>query len=89
MNVRLPDGLYPVEATTRADTAECQDFSWGHGDECEMLLNTPAKEGADAVHATHPAQGKPSVLVSCPPYDKPGSPFNGFSGFVMPLCSPP
>ncbi|MGW0868919.1 hypothetical protein ACWD3Z_00345 [Streptomyces sp. NPDC002740] len=89
MNVWLPDGAHPAEATTLADTAEFQDFSWGHGYEREMPLDTPAKEVADVVHATLPAQEKPSVLASCPPYDKPGSPFNGVSGFVMPLYPPP
>ncbi|MGW0536292.1 hypothetical protein [Streptomyces sp. NPDC003032] len=64
MNDWLPDGSYPIEATTLTDTAEFQDFSWGHGYEHEMLLNTPAKEVADAVLVTLPTQEKQSVLVS-------------------------
>lgn len=64
MNVWLPDGSYPIEATTLTDTAESQDFSWGHGYEREMPLNTTAKEVADAVLATPPTQEKQSVLVS-------------------------
>ncbi|MCT9105281.1 hypothetical protein [Streptomyces mirabilis] len=51
MNVRLRDSSYPIEATTFTDTAAFQDFSWGHGYEREMRLNTPAKEVADAVLA--------------------------------------
>ena len=58
------DGSYPIEATTLTDTAEFQDFSWGHGYEREMPLDTPAKEVADTVLATLPAQEKQSVLVS-------------------------
>ncbi|MFJ5724747.1 hypothetical protein [Streptomyces sp. NPDC093149] len=64
MHVWLPDSSYPIEATTLTDTAEFQDFSWGHGYEREMPLNTPAKEVADAVLATLPAQERKSVLVS-------------------------
>ncbi|MEU9267190.1 hypothetical protein AB0E04_17305 [Streptomyces sp. NPDC048251] len=89
MNVWLPDGSHPAEATTLADTTEFQDFRAGHGYEREMPLDIPVKEVVDTVLAPLPAQEKPSVLVSCPPYDKPGSPCNGVSGFVMPLCSLP
>lgn len=64
MNVWLPDGSYPIEATTLTDTAEFQDFSWGHGYEREMPLDTPAKEVADAVLATLQVQKKQPVLVS-------------------------
>ncbi|MFB7597583.1 hypothetical protein [Streptomyces sp. NPDC056160] len=64
VNAWPPDGLYPIEATTLTDTAEFQDFSWSHGYEREMPLDTPAKEVADAVPATLPAQEKQSVLVS-------------------------
>lgn len=64
VNVWLRDGAYPIEATALTDTAEFQDFSWGHGYEREMPLDTPAKEVADAVLAALPAQEKQSVLVS-------------------------
>ncbi|MFJ1733170.1 hypothetical protein [Streptomyces sp. NPDC088254] len=64
MNVWSPDGSYPIEATTLTDTAEFQDFSWGHGYEREMPLDTAAKELAEAVLATLPAQKKQPVLVS-------------------------
>ncbi|MEU9602629.1 hypothetical protein AB0E06_38290 [Streptomyces sp. NPDC048109] len=64
MNVSLPDGSYPIEATTLTDSTEFQDFPWGHGYEREMPLDTPAKEVADAVLATLSAQEKQSVLVS-------------------------
>lgn len=64
VNVWLPDGSYPIETTTLTDTAEFQDFSWGHGYEREMPLDTPAKEVADAVLATLQVQKKQSVLVS-------------------------
>ncbi|MFC4506594.1 MULTISPECIES: hypothetical protein [Streptomyces] len=89
MNVWLRDGSYPIEVATLTDTAEFQDFSWGHGYEREMPLDTPMKEVADAVLATFPAQEKQSVLVGWAPYDKPGPPFNGGPGFVMPSRSPP
>ncbi|MFE0133281.1 hypothetical protein ACFWY6_17180 [Streptomyces sp. NPDC059037] len=60
MNVWLPDGSYPIEATTLTDTAEFQDFSWRrHGYEREMPLDTP-----DAVLATLQVQKKQSVQVS-------------------------
>ena len=45
------------------ETAEFQDFSWGHGYEREMPLNTAAKEVADTVLAMLPAQEKQSVPV--------------------------
>ncbi|WP_030559210.1 hypothetical protein [Streptomyces aureocirculatus] len=64
VNACPPNGSYPIEATTLTDTAEFQDFSWGHGYEREMPLDTPAKEVADVVLATLPVQGKQSVLVS-------------------------
>jgi len=64
VNVWLPGGSYPIEATPLTDTAEFQDFSWGHGSEREMPLDTPAKEVADDVLATLPAQEKQSMLVS-------------------------
>lgn len=64
VNAWPPDGSYPIEATTLTDTAEFQGFSWGHGYEREMPLDTPAKEVADAVLATLPAQEKQSVPVS-------------------------
>ncbi|MGW0881376.1 hypothetical protein [Streptomyces sp. NPDC002671] len=64
MNVWLPDRSYPIEAITLTGTAEFQDFSWGHGYEREIPLDTPAKEVADAVLATLPAQEKQGVLVS-------------------------
>ncbi|MFF4409485.1 hypothetical protein [Streptomyces sp. NPDC001404] len=64
MNIWLPDGPHPIKAATLTDTAEFQDFSWGHGYEHEMPLGIPAKEVADAVLATLPAQENQSVLVS-------------------------
>ncbi|NUQ96207.1 MAG: hypothetical protein HOY79_06455 [Streptomyces sp.] len=59
-----PGRLVSIEAITLTDTAEFQDFSRSHGHEREMPLDTPAKEVADAVLATLPAQEKQSVLVS-------------------------
>ncbi|MEV0443590.1 hypothetical protein AB0I84_23455 [Streptomyces spectabilis] len=64
MNVWLPDGSYPIEATTLTGTAEFQDFSWGRGYERAMPLDTPTKVVADAVLAALPAQEKQSVPVS-------------------------
>ncbi|MFI1408749.1 hypothetical protein ACH4Y0_02240 [Streptomyces sp. NPDC020707] len=40
----LRDGWYPIEATALTDTAGFQDFSWGHGYEGEMPLDTPRRK---------------------------------------------
>ncbi|MEH0490613.1 hypothetical protein QBA78_36780 [Streptomyces scabiei] len=64
MNAWPPGGSCPIEATALTDTAEFQDFSCGHGYEHEMPLDAPAKEVADTVLATLPAQEKQSALVS-------------------------
>ncbi|MFJ2420205.1 hypothetical protein [Streptomyces brevispora] len=63
VNVWLRDGSYPIEAITLTSTTEFQDFSWGHGYEREMPLDTPVKNVADAVLATLPAQQKQPVLA--------------------------